>query len=373
LKPSSAQGDSPFQEAPGRMKTPITNLTSAPHPELVALRPEELREEMARLGQPAFRGDQLFNWIHARRVFKPEEMSNLSGEFKRLLGAASLVDLDVLRRARSLNSDCEKFLFGLADGRRIEAVWMGFESRSTLCVSTQVGCALDCAFCATATMGFIRHLDASEIVKQVLWVHAQPGRQISNLVFMGMGEPLHNYDQVARALRVLNDDRGMALGRRRMTVSTAGLVPQILQVAEDDLPCRLAVSLNAASDEKRSRLMPINRKYPLDVLFDACKKYTDKVNDRITFEYILMEGVNDSDEDIQLLKARLSRLPSKLNLIYYNQTSRGFNKSPEQIYQRFFEKLQNAPFAVTLRQNMGTDIDAACGQLAVKAAEGEKA
>lgn len=334
----------------------------------------ELRELLHKDGHPAFRADQLFNWMHARRVLDPARMSNLSGSLKAELGGRyPLMEIEPLRRATSGNSDCEKILFGLKDGKRIEAVWMGFESRSTLCVSTQVGCALDCAFCATATMGFVRHLDAGEIVQQVLWVHSRPGREISNLVFMGMGEPLHNYEQVCRALRILNDDRGMALGRRRMTVSTAGLVPQILRLAEDDVPCRLAVSLNAASDEKRSRLMPINRKYPLDVLFDACKSYTELSGDRVTFEYILMAGVNDGAEDIRLLKSRLSRLPSKLNLIYYNQTDRGFASSAESTYQRFFEALQHSPFPVTLRKNMGTDIDAACGQLAVKEAEREQA
>lgn len=328
---------------------------------------EILRARLVGEGLTPYRADQIFNWIHARHVFAFQDMTNLAKDLReRLDKAYCVLDLQAERRVRSQNSTCEKFLFRLADGARVEAVWMGFEKRSTLCVSTQVGCALDCAFCATATMGFRRHLSAAEIVQQVLWVNAQEGLGLSNVVFMGMGEPLHNYTQVAEALHLLNDSRGLSLSRRRMTVSTAGLVPQILRMTEENLPCKLAVSLNAITDEKRTRLMPINRKYPLDTLFAACKKWTERSGHRVTFEYILMEGVNDGPEDIRGLRAQLSRLPSKLNLIYYNPTDRGFTSSGEAIYQRFFNELQTAPFAVTLRQNMGTDIDAACGQLLVK-------
>jgi 23S rRNA (adenine2503-C2)-methyltransferase len=328
---------------------------------------EQLRARLADDGLPPFRADQVFNWIHARRVLDFEGMTNLSRELRgQLAQRYAILDLEPARRVASQVSNCEKFLLRLADGSRVEAVWMGFERRSTLCVSTQVGCALDCAFCATATMGFRRHLGAAEIVQQVLWVNAQEGRRLSNVVFMGMGEPLHNYDHVAAALRVLNDGRGLGLSSRRLTVSTAGLVPQIRRMAADGLPCKLAVSLNAITDEKRARLMPINRKHPLDELFAACKEWTEATGQRVTFEYILMEGVNDSPEDIRGLRARLSRLPCKLNLIYYNPTERGFHSSGEAVYQRFFAELQSAPFAVTLRQNMGTDIDAACGQLLVR-------
>jgi len=356
---------------------PVSPPTHPAAPARLSLAGDSLEQLRARLmtdGQASFRADQVFNWIHARRTFDFDEMTNLAKSLRLHLNERySVVDLDVRRRVRSQTSNCEKFLFGLADGARIEAVWMGFEKRSTLCVSTQVGCALDCAFCATATMGFRRHLSAAEIVQQVLWVTAQPGLELSNVVFMGMGEPLHNYENVAAALRLLHDDRGLALSRRRMTVSTAGLVPQIRRLTEDDLPCKLAVSLNAVTNEKRSALMPINRKYPLDPLFAACKEWTEATGQRVTFEYILMEGVNDGPDDIRGLRARLSRLPSKLNLIYYNPTERGFQSSGQPVYQRFFDELQNAPFTVTLRQNMGTDIDAACGQLLVKEERAEAA
>jgi len=344
-----------------------TGSPTSPRPSLAGDSLDALRARLTAEGLTSYRADQIFNWIHARRTFSFNSMTNLARDLRqRLDDSYSILEIEPERRVRSQVSNCEKFLFRLADGARVEAVWMGFEKRSTLCVSTQVGCALDCAFCATATMGFRRHLGAAEIVQQVLWVTSQDGLQLSNVVFMGMGEPLHNYDNVAEALRLLNDQRGLALSRRRMTVSTAGLVPQIRRMTADDLPCKLAVSLNAVTDEKRTRLMPINRKYPLDQLFAACKEWTERTGQRVTFEYILMEGVNDGPEDIRGLRARLSRLPSKLNLIYYNPTERGFRSSGQEIYQRFYDHLQNAPFAVTLRQNMGTDIDAACGQLLVK-------
>jgi len=335
---------------------------------LAGLNRAELAGWVASLGLPAFRADQLFNWIHARRVLDFEQMTNLSRELRAELAAkATIVELEAVRRARSAVSDCEKFLFRLRDGLHVEAVWMGFERRATLCISTQVGCALGCSFCATATMGLKRHLTSAEIVQEVLWTTAQPGREITNLVLMGMGEPLHNYDQVVAALRLLNDPQGIGLGRRKMTVSTAGLVPQILRLAEEDAPCKLAVSLNAVDDAKRDALMPINRKWNLDALFAACKTYTELTGQRVTFEYILMEGVNDGPEDVRGLRGRLSRLPSKLNLIYYNPTERGYRSSGAEIYQRFFRELETAPFPVTLRRNMGTDIAAACGQLLVRA------
>lgn len=338
---------------------PPVNLAGMSHADLAAT--------IRGLGLPAFRADQIFNWIHARRVLDFEHMTNLSRELRADLARRfTIVEIEPVRRALSRVSDCEKFLFRLNDGLKVEAVWMGFESRATLCISTQVGCALACSFCATATMGLQRHLTAGEIVQEVLWTVSQPGREITNLVFMGMGEPLHNYENVIAALRVLNEQRGLNLGRRRMTVSTAGLVPQILRLAEDDAPCKLAVSLNAVDDEKRSRLMPINRKWNLDALFAACKTYTELTGQRVTFEYILMEGVNDGPADIRGLRGRLSRLPSKLNLIYYNATDRGYRSSGEEIYQRFYRELETAPFPVTLRKNMGTDIDAACGQLLVR-------
>lgn len=347
--------------------TSQSNSPGSSRPSLAGDSLEALRARMVAEGLTAYRADQIFNWIHARRTFTFEGMTNLARDLRQRLDSSySILEIEAQRRVRSQTSNCEKFLFRLHDGARVEAVWMGFEKRSTLCVSTQVGCALDCAFCATATMGFRRHLSAAEIVQQVLWVNAQEGLQLSNLVLMGMGEPLHNYEHVANALRLLNDSRGLCLSRRRMTLSTAGLVPQIRRLTDDDLPCKLAVSLNAITDEKRSRLMPINRKYPLDELFAACKYWTERTGLRVTFEYILMEGVNDSPEDIRGLRARLSRLPSKLNLIYYNPTERGFRSSGHAIYQRFYDELQSAPFPVTLRQNMGTDIDAACGQLLVK-------
>ncbi len=334
---------------------------------LAGLGPKELRQLFIEQGQAGFRADQLFNWIHARRVFDLDQMSNLALPLrKQLKETHRIFDLFISRRDYSENSLCEKFLFELNDGALVEAVWMGFEKRSTLCVSTQVGCAMECSFCATATMGLTRNLSASEIVQQVLCVHALAGRSLSNIVFMCMGEPLHNYDEVVKALYILNEDAGLALSRRRMTVSTAGLVPAILRLAEDAVPCKLAVSLNAATEEKRTDLMPLNKRYPLAQLMAACKSYTDTTGERVTFEYVMLEGVNDTDADLKALRALLSRLPCKLNLIRYHQAERGYKSSSEERCLQFRDALRDAPFVVMIRQSMGTDIDAACGQLALK-------
>jgi 23S rRNA (adenine2503-C2)-methyltransferase len=325
---------------------------------------EKLKDIAVSLGQPTYKGDQLYNWINARRVLEFSKMSNLSKTFiDKLEAGYSVQDITLSKRLKSQNSNCEKYLFELSDGNLIETVWMGFEKRNTLCVSTQAGCAFGCKFCATATLGLKRHLTNSEIMQQLFYVVGVLEKPVSNIVFMGMGEPLHNYDNVVLAIRQMNDMSGMALSRRRMTVSTVGLVPEIIRLAEEDVPCKLAVSLNAVFDSKRSELMPINRKYNLDSLFRACKTYTEITSQRVTFEYVLMEGENDKSLDLRELKARLSRLPSKLNLIHYNQTDRGFTRGTDILFKKFFDKMENAPFPVTLRQSMGTDIAAACGQL----------
>jgi 23S rRNA (adenine2503-C2)-methyltransferase len=327
----------------------------------------ELADMLEQSGENRFRAGQIFQWIHQKQVFDFNAMSNLSRDLRESLSRQfQLLELVPVRHAVSRISACEKFLFRLHDGEHIESVWMDFGDRQTVCVSSQVGCALGCRFCATATMGLKRHLDVSEILQQILYIQSLPGKDVRNVVFMGMGEPLHNFDTVCKAVRLLNDPSGLAIGQRRITVSTAGLVPRILQLAEEDVPCRLAVSLNAVTDSKRETLMPINRKHGLDELFAACKTWTELKRDRVTFEYILMDGVNDTEEDLKGLRSRLSRLPCKLNLIYYNPTNRGFTSSETRVYERFFTALKNSPFAVTLRQNMGTDISAACGQLLVE-------
>ena len=337
---------------------------------LCGLSPLELADVLESAGENRFRASQIFQWVHQKQVFDFSAMSNLSRDLRDTLARHfQVLELVPVRHAVSRVSACEKFLFRLHDGEHIESVWMDFGDRQTVCVSSQVGCALGCKFCATATMGLKRHLDVSEILQQILYIQSLPGKKVRNVVFMGMGEPLHNYETVCKAVRLLNDPAGLAIGQRRITVSTSGLVPRILQLAEEDVPCRLAVSLNAITDEKRNALMPVNRKHDLDQLFAACKVWTEKKRDRVTFEYILMDGVNDAEEDLKGLRSRLSRLPCKLNLIYYNPTNRGFTSSDTRIYERFFEGLKNAPFAVTLRQNMGTDISAACGQLLVEEAQ----
>ena len=337
-------------------------------PDLAELTLADLEQWVASAGLPRYRAAQIFQWVWRRGATSFDAMSDLPRELRARLSTELAFSTPTVVRDELSVDGTRKLVLRFADRREIECVYIPDTPSQTFCVSTQVGCAMGCAFCLTGRMGLVRHLTAGEIAGQVRVLATATGLldRAFNIVLMGMGEPLHNYDNVARALRVLHDSRGLGLSRRRMTVSTAGLVPQIRQLCRDDLPCKLAVSLNAVHDELRSRLMPVNRKWPLDELFAACKEWTEATGQRVTFEYILMEGVNDRPEDIRALRARLSRLPCKLNLIYYNPTERGFQSSGEAVYQRFFQELQTAPFAVTLGQNMGTDIDAACGQLLVK-------
>ena len=336
-------------------------------PALAGLSHEDLAALPMLADLPAFRVDQIYNWIYARHVLDWEGMTNLSKQLRaEFASQATVMNLRLERRLSSATSDCDKVLFRLQDGAAVEAVWMRFERRQTLCVSTQVGCAMGCTFCATATMGLRRHLSAAEIVQQVLFFQREAGGALSNLVFMGMGEPLHNYENVTQACRILNDPAGLNFSRRRLTVSTVGLVPQIYRLAEEKVPCKLAVSLNSVFDDVRSELMPINRKFGLVELFKACRAYTKATGLRVTFEYVLLEGVNDRPEDLRELRRKLSQLPCKLNLIYYNQADRGYRTAARDTFQRFFDALETAHVPVTLRQSMGEDIDAACGQLSIR-------
>ncbi len=338
-----------------------------PLPAIAGLSHKDLAAHPLLAELPSFRVDQVYNWIYARHVLDWEDMTNLSKALRAEFALrAKVLGLHVERRLSSAISACDKVLFRLHDGAAVEAVWMRFDRRQTLCVSTQVGCAMGCTFCATATMGLRRHLTSAEIVQQVLFFQHEAQGALSNLVFMGMGEPLHNYEHVTQACRILNDPAGMNFSRRRITVSTVGLVPQIHRLASDNVPCKLAVSLNSVFDDVRSRLMPVNRKYGLRELFDACRAYTKATGLRVTFEYVLLEGVNDRPEDIRELRRSLSQLPCKLNLIYYNQADRGYQTAARDTFQRFFDALETAHVPVTLRQSMGEDIDAACGQLSIR-------
>jgi 23S rRNA (adenine2503-C2)-methyltransferase len=328
-----------------------------------------LREELALAGERPYRAEQIAAWLYRRGVEDPEQMTDLGAELRaRLAGEWHLAELDIARVDRSIDGTCKAALVA-RDGARIESVLIPEDDRTTLCVSTQVGCAMACTFCATGYMGFSRNLRAGEIVDQVCRMRelAPADRPISNVVFMGMGEPLLNLDAVVEAIRLLIDPKAFALAPRRVTVSTVGLVPKIAELLEQ-VPVNLAVSLHATTDEVRDRLVPLNRRYPLAVLLDALRALPTVTARRpVFFEYTLIEGVNDSAEDAKRLPGLLHGIPSKLNLIPMNpHPDSPFRPPSDAAIDRFLGVLSRRGMTVTLRRSRGPDIQAACGQLALR-------
>lgn len=359
---------------------------------------EEISERLQGWGQPAYRAAQILEWLYVHRATSWEQMTNLSRALRELLAAHySLQPLELVRK-QGAGDTTQKFLWRLADHSLIESVLIPASpalygeasDRHTLCVSTQVGCAYGCKFCASGLEGWKRNLTSAEIVEQVIAVErwnteqrsgeagGTPGanansapcsdqRLLSNLVIMGMGEPLANYDNLLKALRILNAPWGGALGARKITVSTSGLAPQIRRLADEPLQFRLAVSLHGATDITRNKIMPVNRKYPLKELADACAYYQQKKGRMITFEYILIAGVNDSLDQVKPLAALARRLNAKVNLIPYNQVEGlPWERPNEAAQEAFLEALERLKVPVTLRREKGHDIDAACGQLRLR-------
>jgi len=321
------------------------------------------------LGEKRFRADQVVKWIHQLGVADFDAMTNLSKPLReRLRDTAEVTPPAVTGEHWSVDGTC-KWLMRLGDGNAIETVFIPESDRSTLCVSSQVGCALNCSFCATARQGFARNLSTAEIIGQ-LWtanerLRAGDGARITNVVLMGMGEPLLNYDAVVGAMRLMLDDFAYGLSRRRVTLSTAGLVPGIDRLKQD-CPVSLAVSLHAPTDELRNTLVPLNRKYPIAELLAACRRYVaDAPRARVTFEYTLIDGVNDSPEQARELAALIDDVPAKVNLIPFNPfEGSGYRRSPRGRIDRFREILLSRGLFTVTRTTRGDDIDAACGQLA---------
>ena len=336
-------------------------------PSLFGLTRDALGARLAELGLPRYRADQIYAWVYQKRHRSAGAMTNLPAALRASLPHVCSLELPPVAALRATPDGLtHKIVLTLSDGRRVECVSMRYERRLTFCISSQVGCALKCAFCATGLMGLERNLRAEEIVAQVLamgdlnrWRDER-----FNLVFMGMGEPLANFEPMMEAIRILRDERGLNLGARRITVSTSGIVPQIRRLAEQGLPLGLALSLHATTDELRNELVPLNRRWPLAELLAAARDYGRRVGRRVTIEYTLLAGVNDGPDDAQRLAAIARGLPSKINLIPYNPVP-GLpwrRPSPEAV-QAFAERLfPNAP-AVTVRNTMGGEIWAACGQL----------
>lgn len=333
---------------------------------------EALEKFMREFGQPAFRLEQLLDWIFKKRVRDFEEMRNLPAGLRAAL--AERYHFGGLETARCLGSKdtTRKFLFRLPDGALIEtvlipanpALYGEASDRLTLCVSSQVGCAYGCRFCASGLDGFSRNLEAGEIVEQVMRAESEAGERVSNLVFMGMGEPLANWPNLRTALEILNAPWGIGIGARHMTVSTSGLAPQVRELADFPMQIRLAVSLHGATDEVRGQIMPINRRYPVAELMEACRYFASKRTQFITFEYILIQGVNDRDADAQELVKLARAVKAKVNCIPYN-TVEGLEwvRPSEERCEAFVGILKAAGVTATLRREKGHDIAAACGQL----------
>ena len=329
---------------------------------------DELREALTGLGFKAYRAAQIFQWVYRHHARSFGEMTSIAAaDRERLASLFTIASLPVLRAERS-SDGTRKFLFGLADGHTIESVLIPDEDRQTLCISSQVGCGQACRFCLTGSGGFVRDLEAGEIVLQVaetvrlLAVESAP--PLTNIVLMGMGEPLANFDQVVRALALMTGEHGLGMSPRRITLSTAGLVPGIDRLARSGIPVNLAVSLNASSDEVRDRIMPLNRRYPLAELLAACRRFPLGSRRRITFEYVLLKGVNDSEEDARRVARLLRGLRCKVNLIPFNPfPGCGFERPDDRTVRRFQQVLLDHHFTAPVRESRGRDISAACGQL----------
>ena len=336
-------------------------------------------DELRRIAQPSYRAGQIVDWLYQKRVTSFAEMTNLPHALRtKLADNLCFGKIEVVRVLGSKDTT-RKFLFRLSDNNLIESVLIpaspalyGSPSdRRTICVSTQVGCAYGCKFCASGLDGWKRNLRANEIVNQIMAVEEESGERIDNIVFMGMGEPLANYDNLLRAIQIINAPWGIGIGARHITISTSGLVPQIRKLADQPLQIRLAVSLHSASDEIRSRIMPVNRKYNLGALLDACRYFTSRKKQRITFEYILIAQVNDSDEQARQLAKHARALEAKVNLIPYNRVE-GLDWTQPSIdrQKKFLAILRSADVRATLRREKGDDIAAACGQLRLQTERG---
>lgn len=327
---------------------------------------DEIGKEFDKLRLPAFRAKQVFIWLHKRLAADFEQMTDLSKEVRALLSEKYYIKTLNLEHRTKSKDGTQKFLFKLSDGEKIESVLLkNIDGRKTVCVSTQVGCLLGCSFCATGSLGFKRNLTVSEIIGQVYEI-GKTNPDLSNIVYMGMGEPFLNYENVIKSLRILIATEGAGFGQRRITVSTCGIPEGIRRFADEDFQVRLAISLNSADNNVRSKIMPINRKYPLETLYEAMKYYFRTADRRITLEYVLLEGVNDRRSDLEALKKFCAGLPVSINLIPYNPYGKKYKASPISTVEFFHKALLTEKINTITRRSRGVDILAACGQLAGK-------
>ncbi len=340
--------------------------------DLKSLSYEELQNEIATLGEPKFRAGQIFDWAHNKQVDSIEKMSNLSKALReKLKENYEFTSLKCARMQESASDGTKKFLFELSDGNYVESVFMKYHHGNSVCISSQVGCRMGCKFCASTLDGLERNLLPGEMLDQIYRIAAITGEKISNIVVMGTGEPLDNYENLLKFIHLLNDERGMNLSQRNITVSTCGIVPKIKALAEEKLQITLALSLHAPTDEKRKALMPIANSYSLNEVMDACRFYFDKTGRRVSFEYALVSGVNDRDEEVSELTRLLKGMNCHINLIPVNPIKEREFKSTDRLrVLEFQKKLEKNGINVTIRREMGRDIDGACGQLRRRVMQG---
>lgn len=325
---------------------------------------EELKSQLKEMGEKPFRAEQIHKWLYEEKIQTFDEMTNLSLTLReKLKNNYTICNFNILKKQESKDGTI-KYLLDVLDGNAIETVLMRYHHGNSICVSSQIGCKMGCKFCASTGIHFIRNLSCGEIVEQIIKVEQDTGEKISNVVFMGIGEPLDNYDNVVNAIRLINHPKGLNIGARHISISTSGIVPKIYQLAEENIQCTLSISLHATNNEKRSSMMPVNNSYPMEKLLQACRDYIAKTNRRISFEYALAKDNNDNLNDAKELVKLLKGMLCHVNLIPINKIENGqFDKSSNENIIKFRDYLNDHGIVATIRRELGSDIDAACGQL----------
>ena len=325
---------------------------------------EQLKQEITQIGEKPFRAEQIFKWIYQEKVKTFDEMTNLSIDLRKKLNENyTMCNYNILKKQKSKDGTI-KYLFDVLDGNAIESVLMKYHYGYSICVSSQIGCKMGCKFCASTGIPFVRNLTSGEIVEQILAIEQDENIKISNIVFMGIGEPLDNYDNVVNAIHIINNPKGLNIGARHISISTSGIVPKIYKLAEEKIQCTLSISLHAVTDEKRSNMMPVNNVYNIEELMKACKDYISQTNRRISFEYALAKDNNDNLDDAKELVKLLKGMLCHVNLIPINKIENGkYTKSSNENIIKFRDYLNEKGIVATIRRELGSDIDAACGQL----------
>ena len=342
--------------------------------DIVSLNFKQLQQEMEAIGEKKFRAAQIYEWIHVKGAENFSEMTNLSVQLReKLNGIYKIPNVSMVRRQTSKQDGTNKFLFELEDGNRVESVWMEYKYGNSVCISSQAGCRMGCRFCASTLGGLDRNLEISEMLSQIYRIQRIMGERVSNVVVMGTGEPLDNYEHLVGFIRMLSDEHGLHISQRNITVSTCGLVPQMNRLAGEKFQISLALSLHGATQEKRSALMPVANRYHLEEVMEACENYFEQTGRRMSYEYSLVQGVNDTVEDAEELTRLLQNRNCLLNLIPVNPIKeRDYKRPSRESARKFKNKLEKSGINVTIRREMGSDIDGACGQLRHSDAEARK-